>query len=93
MTRTPMMSGHCNFPQTKNPEVSHARCNGGNTWNPDKEFIPCPCSCHLGETYECQCGGTIREAPCWPNEDEPDEITYVHVDTKTGRAIGPECFA
>jgi hypothetical protein len=89
-----MMSGHCGTPQSLHPEESHARCGGGNTWNPDKEFQPCPCPCHLGEDlFECaNCGGTLREAPLWPNENEPGEMVYTHVDTQTGRAIGEDCL-
>lgn len=99
MTRPPRMSGHCNFPQTANPEASHERCqkNGhGNNWNPDKEFSPCPCTCHLEEHYECaECGGIIAEAPHWTGEwiTDPDEMVYVHVDPETGRAIGEECYS
>lgn len=86
--RHPMMSGHCASPS----KGSHERCQKmghGNTANPDKEFVPCPCECHLAETFECECGGTIRLAPHW---DPSDAETYVHVDLKRdGRAIGTEC--
>lgn len=97
--RQPMMSGHCAFPATHTtegepvgPEVSCARCIGYNTANPDGEVQPCPHGCHLGtDEYECaNCGGALREAPMWPNEDEPGEMVYVHID-HTGRAIGEEC--
>lgn len=92
VVRRPMMSGHCLTPETKHPEASHKRCRGGNNANPAGEFQPCPCSCHLGETYECECGGTIREAPLWPSDD--GEMTYVHIDqSRGGRAIGPDCYA
>lgn len=95
---TLMMSGHCAFPTTDSPVTSHDRCEvhgGGNTANPKKEFHPCPCSCHLGEEFECgNCGRALREAPLWPNTDpdcEPDEMVYTHVDPHTGRAIGEVC--
>jgi len=98
--KKPMMSGFCAFPSTDGSD-SHERCariGAGNWSNPTKEFAPCPCSCHLGEEYECAgCGRTIREAPMWPNYDPTDVdedgrpgMIYVHVDT-TGRAIGEEC--
>jgi hypothetical protein len=98
-----MMSGHCAYPSTHdanhNPlpaSYSHDRCQAmgaGNRANPDGEFAPCPDSCHLGtDEYECgNCGGPLREAPMWPNEDEPGEMVYVHIDPTTGRAIGEEC--
>lgn len=87
------MSGLCAYPQTQYPEQSHARCLGGNRANPDKEFQPCPCGCHLGEEFDCaNCGHVLREAPCWPNEEEPGEMVYVHVDHQ-GKAIGEECFS
>lgn len=98
--RRPLMCGHCAFPATHTTEgepldesVSHGRCVGGNTANPDGEFQPCPCPCNLGdEEYECgNCGRPLREALYWPNEDEPGEPVYVHIDSVTGRAIGEEC--
>lgn len=93
--KRPLMSGHCLNPQTEQPHLSHERCQaqgGGNRANPEKEFQPCPCACHLGEEYECgNCGRPLREALLWPNEDEPGEMVYVHVDVKTGRAIGEIC--
>jgi hypothetical protein len=78
------------------PALSHERCHlmgAGNIASPTGEFAPCPCSCHLGdELYECaNCGGYLREAPMWPNEDEPGEMVYVHIDPTTGRATGEEC--
>jgi len=89
------MSGHCSTPQTANPAASHERCarmGGGMRANPAKEFAPCPCHCHLGEIFECsECGRDIAEAPLWPNEDEPGEMVYVHID-KNGRAISEECL-
>lgn len=90
--RKPMMSGLCAFPQTAHPEESHALCRGGNTANPSREFAPCPCECHLGdERFDCaNCEFELAEAPLWPNEEDPDEPVYVHVDHK-GRAIGEEC--
>jgi hypothetical protein len=89
------MSGHCRFPETPQPTRSHERCQRlghGNTANPEKEFSPCPCHCHLGaDEFECaNCGGSLREAPFWPNEDEPGEMVYVHVDSD-GNATGEEC--
>lgn len=95
-----MMSGHCNFPATERADGtkpdSHGNCarhGAGNTASPTKEFAPCPCACHLGtDEYECgNCGRPLREAPMWPNEDEPGEMVYVHIDPSTGRAIGEEC--
>lgn len=90
--RRPLLLGHCNYPSFSNGIHSHDRCQGGNTANPDGEFQPCPCPCHLGEEYECgNCGKPLREAPLWPNEDEPGEMVYTHVDPKTGRALGELC--
>jgi hypothetical protein len=98
--RQPLMSGHCAHPVTHtlhgnriSTDEAHARCLGYNRANPAGEFQPCPCSCHLGtDEYECgNCGGALREAPLWPNEDEPGEMVYVHIDPLTGRAIGEEC--
>lgn len=108
-----MMSGYCAFPASERsvkgvvhevgPSHSHDRCatlGAGSMANPDKEFSPCPCGCHLGtDEYECgNCGRPLREAPRWPNDfangDEdadPDEMVYVHIDPATGRAIGEEC--
>ena len=94
MARQPLMSGHCATPATSDPDASHARCQGGQRANPEKEFQPCPCPCHLGDHYECECGGLIAEALAYPQEyDEDGEpiTTYVHVDHKTGRIIGDEC--
>ena len=86
-----MLSGFCHSPAHDDPEGSHTRCRGGNKANPGKEFQPCPCHCHLGEEYDCgNCGRPLREAPLWENEDDPDEMVYVHID-KTGRAVGVEC--
>lgn len=95
--RAPMMSGHCQFPETTNPQRSHQRCHdqgAGNTATPSKEFAPCPDGCHLDHEveYECgNCGKPLREAPMWPNEDEPGEMVYVHYDPETHRALGEEC--
>lgn len=87
-----MMSGHCQSPATSDPASSHERCarNGSGTRaNPDKEFVPCTCSCHLGESYECGgCGREIRETVLWTGDGETE--TYVHID-KDGRAIGEFC--
>lgn len=92
--RRPLMSGHCNFPQTAKPEVSHQRCqmNGhGNRANPDRIFQPCPCRCHFPEEeYECECGSTIVAAPHYP-VDEDGDTRYVHLDPKTGRVVDEEC--
>lgn len=46
----PILSGHCGYPQTKNPHESHRRCaqwGAGSRANPEKRFHPCPCPCHL----------------------------------------------
>lgn len=89
--RRPMMSGWCAHPSVTDGFDSHARCTGGQRANPAKQFTPCPCACHLGETYECSgCGRDIREAPLWPL-DEDGDMRYTHIDTKDGRAIGEEC--
>lgn len=90
------LSGWCGTPQTEHPEKSHERCHmlgGGNRARPSKEFRPCPCKCHLGEDeFECgNCGRPLREAPLWPNEDEPGEMVYTHINPRTGHAIGEEC--
>lgn len=86
-----MMSGHCSFPATErmhngkvepvSSSYSHEHCTLGG----------CPCGCHLGDSFECGCGKTIREAPLMDNIDEPGEMVYVHVDPTTGRALGEEC--
>lgn len=91
-----MMSGHCAWPQTDHPEESHERCTrmgGGNRANPSKDFSPCPCPCHYpADEYECaDCGGTLKEAPLWPNEWGDDEPVYTHIDPATGRATGEAC--
>jgi len=88
----PLMSGHCRFPQTAEPHLSHERChlrnNGGSRANPLRIWQPCPCSCHLGDTYECgNCGRLIAEAPLW--DGEGGEV-YVHIDAD-GDAIGEDC--
>lgn len=89
--RRPMMSGFCNSPSREKPERSHERCRGGNRANPGKEFQPCPCSCHLGEEYECGgCGRMIREAPMWEDDEYPDDPVYVHID-KSGNATTINC--
>lgn len=94
--RQPVRSGHCAFPQTRKPQESHDRCDrqgAGNRFSPTKEFSPCPCWCHLDtEEYECgNCGRELREAPRWPNEEDPDEPVFVHIDDQ-GNAIGEECL-
>ena len=90
--RRPLMSGHCAFPQSKDPEVSFKRCRGYSRANPDKIFQPCPNLYHYpDEEYECAgCGGTIVAAPHYPL-DEDGDIRYVHVDTKRKRAADEEC--
>jgi hypothetical protein len=99
--RDPQMSGHCAFPETTNPDESHERCQrqgAGSRANPEKEFMPCPCPCHFPEDrFECECGGTLAEAPSWPDEDaeyegRDPEMVYTHVSVRTGRATGFECL-
>lgn len=83
-----LMSGFCAHPSGAE---SHERCKGGNTANPAGEFQPCPCACHLGETYECGgCGRDIREAPLLGLDEDGDTI-YQHLAVEDGRAIGEEC--
>lgn len=89
MARRPLMTGYCAFPAS-NVEEPHTLCKAGNSANPDKEWQPCPCACHLGETYECGCGRTIREAPLWRDFEGDEDMVYVHVDN-TGRAFSEEC--
>lgn len=93
--RAPMMSGHCRWPGTDDPQASHDLCHrngGGNTAVPTKEFAPCPCSCHYpGDRYECECGGELAEAPLWPDEDGTGDERYTHVDPETGVSLGPWC--
>lgn len=84
MARGPLMSGHCAFPT--GPE--HTQCRGGIAANPDKEWQPCPCHCHLGDEYECECGRPIHETDLWLGDGE---TTYVHIEPKTGRAVGEVC--
>lgn len=87
--RRPLMSGFCAHPTDND---SHTRCHGGNTANPDNEFQPCPCACHLGETYECGgCGRDIREAPLLGPDPEDGDAQYVHVDPRDGRAVLGGC--
>jgi hypothetical protein len=87
----PVMSGHCAFPQTAHPEQSHERCGrngGGARANRQGGWHPCPCSCHLGDAYECgNCGRLIAEAPLW---EGTGEMVYVHLDGD-GRSIGEDC--
>jgi hypothetical protein len=43
-------SGHCGYPASKDPQLSHERCarrGAGSYANPAKAFYPCPCACHL----------------------------------------------
>lgn len=87
-----IMSGHCAHPQTAEPNLSHERCQnmgGGSHANPDGVFYPCPCECHLGERYECECGGTVAEALNLPPYED-GEPRYVHVD-RDGRAGSEFC--
>lgn len=90
--RRPQMSGHCAYPQTEDPDASHRRCTGGNTANPDNEFQPCPCRCHFPtETYDCECGGVLVEVESWPEADDPDEPTYLHLSGDGKRVMGEYC--
>ena len=89
-------SGHCGAPSIGSSVAprrgSHARCKGGNRANPDKEFSPCLCACHLGEHYECGgCGRLIAEAVEVP-WDVNDGPTYFHVGAD-GHAVGEDCPA
>jgi hypothetical protein len=88
----PIISGHCAWPQTKDPHLSHERCanrGSGSRANPAKNFHPCPCPCHLAHdsdgavlTYECGgCGGILAEAPIFGVDEDGDPV-YVHVDRK-----------
>lgn len=92
----PMMSGHCGYPQTAEPHLSHARCErmgAGSAANPEKRFHPCPCPCHYpGDIYECAgegCGGRIKEAP-YLGLDEDGDPQYVHVNND-GRMLYVSC--
>lgn len=89
--RANLMSGHCRFPQTDNPEESHARCKGYNTAVPDKAIAVCPCGCHLVEPdLECgSCSGVLRLSPHLTNRDGED--TYVHYDPVSGNWMGEYC--
>lgn len=90
MARRPMLSGHCLAP-TPNVEEPHGKCLAGNAANPDKEWVPCPCDCHLGDEFVCGCGRPIREAPHWREFEEDEDMVYVHVDPRANRAVGEEC--
>lgn len=79
----PVPSGWCSFPETDHPERSHERCQAqgaGSTNRPGGKFSPCPCHCHLGEVYECECGGLIAEAPVLGPDPEDGDIIYVHIN-------------
>lgn len=90
MPRKPLMTGWCGAPSETNGENSHDRCKGYNTANPDKEWQPCPCPCHLGEEFLCgNCGRVIAEAPLWVADADPDDPVYTHV--VGGRGIGEDC--
>lgn len=106
MTTTVMLSGHCATPSTSDPESSHQRCarmGGGNRHRRDKTFLPCPCRCHFPEDeYECECGGTLVEAPHWPNVNDKGheifqpgdpnwEMVYVHINPRTNLITGEDC--
>lgn len=92
MARKPAMSGFCSHPSKTDGVDSHERCLKGNAANPGKEWQPCPCICHLGEEYLCSnCGRPIFEAPHWRDFEDDEDMVYVHVDAKTGRAYGEEC--
>ena len=95
----PIMSGHCAFPATHNDKhqpisatLSHERCvlNGAGVVSPDGAWHPCPCACHLGEEFECECGRVIREALNMPLDEDGDE-PYAHIDPKDGRAVYTGC--
>lgn len=90
----PIISGHCQFPETAHPEESHHRCqrNGGGVLSkPTGLFHPCPCHCHMGtEDFDCSaCGYLIREAPAL-GPDEDGDAQYVHVD-EDGNIFSIEC--
>lgn len=89
-----IMSGHCAYPQTKEPHLSHERCarNGsGSRANPEKRFHPCPCACHLDtEHYTCACGGVIVLASVFGLDEDGDPV-YVHIDKHTGRMLYRDC--
>lgn len=86
-------TGHCQFPQTKHPEESHLRCQrggGGTLTRATGNFHPCPCTCHLGEEFDCSgCGYLIREAPVL-GPDEDGDMQYAHVD-EDGNIYSIEC--
>lgn len=96
-----IMSGHCGNPATHDhkhrpvdPYDSHERCQdlgGGVFTTSTATFHPCPCSCHVGEEYECSgCGESIYEAPTLgPNE--AGEVQYVHLTTDGLRMTGVYC--
>jgi len=84
-------TGHCQCPDTKNPESSHARCTGVMfTPSTGKTHI-CPCAHHLGtEDFDCSgCGYLIREAPHL-GPDEDGDPQYAHVD-EDGNIYSIEC--
>lgn len=97
MTRIgpPIMSGHCNFPQTADPLKSHDRCHdngaGVTTRIGEGTFHPCPCTCHVGEEFECsECGDSIYEAPNL-GPDEDGDMQYVHISEDGLRVTGVYC--
>lgn len=99
-----MMSGWCAHPSSGDKAKSHERCAGWNDANPDKEVVPCPCSCHLHtDAFECEdCGGELRESRVFTDndpdagwdggEDVPIGAMLVHVDS-SGRWIDTKCEA
>ena len=91
-----MMSGWCAHPSSGDKAESHERCAGWNDANPDKEVVPCPCSCHLHtDAFECEdCGGELRESRVFTDndpdagwdggEDVPIGAMLVHVTARAG---------
>lgn len=83
-----IMTGHCGNPATHDkshneidPFTSHQRCidnGGGVTTQSTGEFHPCPCSCHVGEEAECQCGELIYEGLTL-GLDEDGDMQWVHL--------------
>jgi hypothetical protein len=81
---TPIMSGFCAFPATHDsygrqmsPKESCEKCPSYSV-SPDGTMHPCPCLCHLGEQFECECGAPIFEALNLPLDEDGDE-PYAHL--------------